>query len=389
MPPAQGREVALAGRPALGRGGRRGRCRRLRRGGCTRGTRRSVASSVLVGEPVGDLVLVDVEVLGQVDDRLHRYRASGLPHQVRTWSAATGRVFATRARSSARSRGAGDGGLGEVHVQHHLTAAAPTPGAVVGSWSVARSRASWWRASSPSAIGAAHVQRLGRPEVRELGGTGGEGGVEVAGRRRGRPRPRPTRCRRRTPGRVQTDVPTVRGRLRGVGWPGRACAGRSPPRPAGPAGPADPVREPATWVSTNPAAPRSVRASVGRSGGPATPGPGQPGPGPGRGEPVPQLDRLGAQVRPASVAMAKRGGELGHRELRPPAAHPVRPARPRSRPRPPSTPPASASDSGAWMTAQSSAAWARPTSWASAAARCSRAAASTAAAVPGVCANLP
>jgi hypothetical protein len=31
----------------------------------------------LVGEPVGDLVLVHVQVLGQVEHRLHRHRGAG------------------------------------------------------------------------------------------------------------------------------------------------------------------------------------------------------------------------------------------------------------------------------------------------------------------------
>ena len=130
--------------------------------------------------------------------------ASGLPHHCRICSACTGpRVFSTRPNSPGQ-RGAGDdGGVGEVHVQHHLTRLAGLPRAAVRasrSPSAGRGRRPGRVAvrvrgrrggvevegelaagEVPDGGGPPHVQGVGGAEVLQRLGAGGDGGVEVEG----------------------------------------------------------------------------------------------------------------------------------------------------------------------------------------------------------------
>ena len=173
----------------------------------------------LGGEPVGDLVLVDMDVLGQVDHRPHRHRGAG--------AAAPGADLVGVDEAS----GCSPPGPG----------AASRPGAVIASserWTCSTtSRPGAWAGVGlgpgvevqrqlvaghlPEGFGAAHVQRRGRAEVGEPGGAGREGGVEVQGVGEVDLGLAPTRCPRRTPDRC------ARGR---AGRPRRPPGGAGPPR---------------------------------------------------------------------------------------------------------------------------------------------------------------
>ena len=167
-------------------------------------------------------------------------------------------------------------------------------------------------------FGAAHVQRRGRAEVGEPGGTGRERGVQVQG-----------------VGQVDLGL-HPHGALEGhLVRCARGRAGR-PRRPPGAAGPRSGMNRtiasstsrstplgrircanPATWSSTNPAAARlSAIVCAGDPAGPPrrqVPG---PDPGPGPREPVPQLEGLTEVGLAGLGGQPDRGRELRHTELR-------------------------------------------------------------------------
>ncbi len=240
-------------------------------------------SAAWCGEPVGDLVLVDVEVLGQVDHRLHRHRGArdGRTRRGPGRRRRSERVFATRARcnfgrpgaviaSSERwtcsttcrpesGAGVGLGVGGGVEVQRQLV-----PGHL------------------PERFGAAHVQRRGRAEVGEPGGADRERGVQVQGVGEVDLGLAPTRCPRRTPdgcarATCRPSAAASRRRRASSGMNRTIASSTSRSTPLGRIRCANP----ATCASTNPAA-AGLRARWwrGRSAGPATPAGHRPGPGP-------------------------------------------------------------------------------------------------------------
>ena len=213
--------------------------------------------------------------------------------------------------------GAGDRLVGEVDVQHHLPGRSRPGAGPVGVGLVSRSRASWWRAICAEGFGAAHVQRRGRAEVGEPGGTDPERGVQVQGVGQVDLGLHPYGALEGHLAGVHVGVPAVRGGLAaaaGLVWhePHDGLLDQ-PVHAAG----ADPVREPRDLVIHEP---RRRRAQCDRGAG-DPPGPPRrqvtgPDPGPRAREPVPQLEGL-TQVGLAGLGgQPDRGRELGHTELR-------------------------------------------------------------------------
>ncbi len=121
----------------------------------------------LCGEPVGDLVLLDVHVFAQVDHRPHGHRGAGV-------AAPGADLVGVHERAGVRhpgqvqlllglGGGAGDRVFGEVDVQHDLP---PLVGGVGGGVEVEGELAP---GHLPERLGAAHVQRGGGAEVGQPG----------------------------------------------------------------------------------------------------------------------------------------------------------------------------------------------------------------------------
>ena len=167
-----------------------------------------VGQDGLFAEPAADLVGLDVDVLVEVDHRLHGDLGVGvaapLPDLLGVHR--TPGVL-DPAELAHQRRARGDGGVGEVHVHHHLTRLAGAtarvlPGPAAGSrvaaspssagiavtvrgpgprWSGLRSRVSWRRARSPTATARRTSRVSVEPELLQGLGAGGDGGVEVEG----------------------------------------------------------------------------------------------------------------------------------------------------------------------------------------------------------------
>jgi len=129
----------------------------------------------LFAEPVGDLVGVDLDVLGEVDHRLDGDVGVGAGAPGADLLGGEALAGVLQPRQVERSAASGDRGLGEVDVEHDL--ARP-----------AASRDPWLEVECQLAAGevaggdrAAYVERLVGSGDLELLGTSREGGVEVEG----------------------------------------------------------------------------------------------------------------------------------------------------------------------------------------------------------------
>ena len=169
----------------------------------------------------------------------------------------------------------------------------------------------------PERFGAAHVQRRGRAEVGQPGGTDRERGVQVQGVGQVDLGLHPHGALEGHLVGVHVGVPAVRG-----GLPATPGLVRHEPhdrlldQPVHPAGP-DPVREPRDLLVDEP---RRRRAERDRGAG-DPPGPPRRqvtglDPGPGLREPVPQLEGLTEVGLAGLGGQPDRGRELGHTELR-------------------------------------------------------------------------
>ncbi len=239
-----------------------------------------VAELGLELEPGRGLVGGHVQVLGQVQNGLDGDLGVGLgaplPDLLRGDRAAG-------LLQPGDPAGAEDGGLFEVHVQHHLTLAACAALRVA----VGELESSLAARDDADREGTAYVEGLGRAEQPEFLGAGGDCSLEVQGVGQvqvavhpdppGDARPRPARCRSARPRRPRG--------VRPRSAPGRT--GPWPPRSTGPAAPARScARTARPWRPRTPPPPGTDRSSGRRSSRASTPAAHRPDPGPAAREPV-------------------------------------------------------------------------------------------------------
>ena len=263
-----------------------------------------------------------MDVLGQVQDRLHRHGGVGVAAPGSDlFGGDRARVCSTRASSPAgRARAASARWACSTTCRRGTAASGCSP---LGRLEPPRSRICWPRARSPRAIGPAHLERLGASGAAAArSATVGDRDLEVQGvgqvqvaRRAGpsrRRRPGPGRCRSAAARRPR---PGLLRPARGRTWPW-------PPPPAASAAPARSCAPPAPRaVSTNSAG-IARQAHGGLGDHPQPPRLQLPGlrAFPAVRQPVEALDALGQEPAPRLRGLAERGGELGDRELRDPRA---------------------------------------------------------------------
>ena len=300
---------------------------------------------------------------------------SGWPHQSRIWSAVTGdRVFSTRRAWSVpccRCARPGRGGRGGTD-RGRASPRSPSWHRCRCRRRWSRSRASWRRASSPAASGAAYVQRLLTPQVGQVAGDGADGVVEVEGVGQ-------VQLTGDVAGAGEGDVVVVDGEVTTVGGVTAALLGQVGHEPADrlidqprELGGLDPVRDRCDVGVDEPGGLDAQGVADGLVGDL----PGLPrrqvtrdDPRPQLREPVAQLQGVTEVVLPRLGAHPDRGRELRHAELR-------HQRRTRTRQRHPASPPprsrnvsASSRVSAGWITAHCTAACSRSASARSAAAR--------------------
>ncbi len=296
----------------------------------------------LVGEPVGDLVLVDVELLGQVDHRLHRHRGAGD-------TAPGADLVGVDERAGVRHPGQVQLlvglGVGAVIASSETWTCSTTCRCAcgLGVGRVSRSRTSWWRAISPSAS-----ERRTSSDAAEPRSASPAAPTESAVSR-SRASARSTSASTHTvPSKDTWWVCTCACRPSAAASRRRRRLVRHEPddrlldQPVHLGG-ADPVRERRDLVVDEPRRRRAEGDGVrGRSGGPATPAGHRPRPGP-RCAGAGAAARVPHRGRPCRSRWAARPRPRTRPRRTPrPAAHPVRRPGPgcrRTGPRHRSTPP--------------------------------------------------